>query len=118
MMFRTVGADHPITLGNLPAKPAKDLALSYPAHFTVLCLDGRRLVGFLRYEYDRKGTLCAAGTWVAPEARGKGIAADLWRHLLRRARPRAVWVRTVSVGGRALVSSLVREFPKFRWIVV
>jgi hypothetical protein len=29
-----------------------------------------------------------------------------------------VWVKTVTPGGRALVSALVREFPKIKWTVV
>lgn len=116
--MRTVGSDHPITLGNLPAKVRKSLTLANPAQFTVLAEDGKRLVGFFRYEFDAKGALCAAGTWVSPEERKRGLAAALWRHVLKRVRPRRVWVKTVSVGGRALVSALVREFPRVRWTVV
>ena len=116
--MRTVGPDHPITLGNLPAKVRKDLTLATPSQFTVLAEENRRLVAFFRYEFDRRGVLCAAGTWVGREARGKGLAADMWRYVLKRARPRKVWVKTVSEGGRGLVSSLVKEFPRIHWTVV
>lgn len=120
MTYRTVLANHPITLGNLPAKVRKDLELACPAQFTVLATEGprNRLVGFFRYEFDQCGTLRAAGTWVAREARGKGLAAGLWIHVLKRARPRRVWVKTVSVGGRALATALARRFPSIRWTIV
>jgi len=117
-MMRTVGADHPITLGNLPAKVRKCLTLECPAHYAVLAEDGRRLVGFFRYEYGPNGTLRARGTWVDPKERGRGLAGALWRHVLKSAKPRRVWVKTVSEGGRGLVSALVREFPRIKWTVV
>lgn len=115
--MRVVGPEHPITLGNLPAR-VRELVLDKPAHYTVLAEDGKKLLGFLRYEFSNKGVLCAAGTWVTPEARSCGLARELWLYLLRRARPRAVWVKTVSPGGRALVVSLVREFTRVKWTVV
>lgn len=115
--MKIVGPDHPITLGNLPAR-VREFWCSTPAHYTVLAVDGRKLLGFLRFDFSPRGVVRARGTWVAPEARGAGLAREMWIFLLRKTRPRAVWVKTVSPGGRALVVSLVREFTRVKWTVV
>lgn len=116
--LRTVGPEHDVPLGNLPAAVGKELVGLDSVQYAVLAEASGRLVGFLRYDFDAKGVLCAAGTWVKPHARKSGVAAALWRHLLKRTRASHVWVKTVTPGGRGLVTSLMREFTRFRWHVV
>jgi GNAT superfamily N-acetyltransferase len=118
LVLATVDAAHALSLGNMPAKVLKDLSLNVPVPFTATAYAGRRLVGFLRYEFNQFGTLCASGTWVDPRHRKDGVAALLWRYVLDRVRPRRVWVRTVTPGGRALVTALMREKRRIRWEVV
>ena len=118
LVFATVDGKHPLSLGNLPAKVRKDLTLDAPAHYTATAYEGKRLVGFLRYDFNQFGTLCASGTWVDPRDRANGIGASLWRYVLDRVKPRRVWVRTVTPGGRALVTALMREKRRISWEVV
>jgi GNAT superfamily N-acetyltransferase len=117
MQTRLVGPDHDIPMAILPSEAKGDLPALDPVQYAVVLTDRKQIVGFLRYEFDELGQLCDAGTWVASSLRGKGIGSRLWRYLLRKARPRAVWVRAVTPGGRALITGLVREFPRIRWTV-
>ncbi len=71
------------------------------------------LIGWFRFTI-RRGTLHAQGTWVAKSHRRQGIGKALWRHALRRTKPRRVEVLTVSRGGTALLSSLRRDLPDDR----
>jgi hypothetical protein len=118
MQTRLDGPDHDDPRNILPPEASGDFPQLDPVQFAVVRRHQGKTVGFLRYEFDRTGQLCAAGTWVASTERRRGAAAELWRYLLRKTRPRAVWVRTVTPGGRALVAALVREFPRIRWTVV
>lgn len=118
MRHRTVGPEHDVPKALFEGEAKGDFPSLDPVQYAVLREDAGRLVGFLRFEFDSRGTLCAAGTWVASSERGKAAAKQMWRYLLRRCRPRRVWVRTVTPGGRALVAGLVRDFPKVQWVVV
>lgn len=76
-----------------------------------LCVfDRGQLVAFARF-WEYQDTLQAAGTWVAPDYRRKGIAKRLWARILNRF-PVPMRVDTVSRAGARLGRSLQRKFSR------
>lgn len=82
----------------------------------VVAVEGDRLVGALRWDHlTKEGRgLRAGGTWVAPEQRGSGLARTLWQRALRG--QRVVEVTTISRGGKALIASLKKRYPRVSWV--
>jgi hypothetical protein len=72
-----------------------------------------KLVGFFRYNVK---AFWAAGTWVDKSFRNKGLALKLWKAALRKESPKTVHVCTTTRGGKALVSSVKKVFPKIRFV--
>lgn len=87
-----------------------------PAEFGVIAIVGKRLVGFFRYYLEEKDwwTMCAAGTWVDPDFRDRGIALKLWTRAQQREKCRRVEATVVSEGGRKLVEAFKKQFPKVK----
>jgi len=76
----------------------------------------RPLVAWLRYYwYPDERKMLASGTWVEHEHRGKGLAYALWGRAMKTLKPSRVIITTVSPGGRHLVGSIVRWFPKVQF---
>ncbi len=119
--YRHVGPKHWVCRADLH-EPAKAFfaGMLDPCKHAVAAYEEGEIVGWLRYELGRGGhTLYAAGTWVEPRYRDWGVAHGLWGLAMTRHKTvRKVAVRTVSIGGRVLVSSLVRWFPKHSFEVL
>ena len=107
-------ADFDTTHGFVPAFGTRPRSDSW--HCAFVALEGDKVVGCLRFDRisTPSGGLRAGGTWVAPSHRGSGLARKLWRRALRG--QRAVEVTTVSKGGKALIESLRKAYPKVSWI--
>lgn len=76
------------------------------------------VLGWLRYYwYPDEKRLQAAGTWVEPEHRCKGVAQAVWGKAMRAYAPKRVTITTVTKEGRHLVGSIVRWFPRVEFDV-
>jgi predicted N-acetyltransferase YhbS len=107
-------AEFDTTHGFVPAYGTRSKSDGW--HQAFVAVDGDKVVGCLRYDRitTPSGGLRAGGTWVAPSHRGTGLAKRLWRRALRG--QGTVEVITVSRGGKALIESLRRQYPKVAWI--
>ena len=77
------------------------------ATHVAICLDQKQIIGFFRFTIAGR-TLRAAGTWVDPRHRHRGLAKALWTTTLKRYRPEIVSVITISRGGTKLIRSLIK----------
>ena len=79
------------------------------------------IVGWMRCTPYRgrapRGVLYAQGTWVAHAFRRQDVAFQLWETALRRLRPRAVYVATVSRGGQRLMAKCKKAHADIDWNV-
>lgn len=86
-----------------------------PAENAVIAVVNRRLVGFFRFFFE-DGDVCfvmnAAGTWVHPSYRRRGLALRMWNRAQKIHRCREVRVVTVSEGGQALIAAFKKDHPK------
>lgn len=87
-----------------------------PSTHAIVVHDSRGMVAFFRF-WSARGRLYAGGTYVAPNARGKGLATEMWRRVLEHHDCSRIFVRTISTAGRSLVASLVRDHPGLSWEV-
>lgn len=87
-----------------------------PSTHAIVGYEAGELRAFFRFWHAR-GRLYAGGTWVDPRARGKGVAAELWRRVLEHHDLKRIFVNTISTAGRSLVASLVRDYPGLAWEV-
>jgi len=96
------------------------------SHAVAVATVRRTIVGFFRYDvqaWHGETELLAAGTWVAPQFRRRGIASALWWRALSVVRPTRVGVVAATVSGvrflRAFASSsrVQRAFPALRWLI-
>jgi len=117
-------ADHPVLglrkasgLSRRMRELVSDLDLQ-PLRATnaVVAYCDHKIVGFFRYTVSGR-KLTARGTCVHPEFQGKGIAANLWKLALRRARPKHVTVWTASYAGVRLSSFLQRTHNHIDWTI-
>ena len=122
--YRIVGKRHkiPRAIFTGAAKDFWDEVLD-PVPRAIVAFDDGEIVGWVRYEItgpraseaygipDQDLVLWAAGTWVEPEYRGKGISHAMWGKLMQRYYPTYVKIRTITMGGRLLSAALVRWFP-------
>ncbi len=121
LTYRHVSAKHPIARAQL-----KDPAASFfkgmldPCPHAVVAYDDGEPVAWVRYLMGRGGhTVYAAGTWVDEHYRDFGVAQTLWgRVFTKRPTIKRVVIRTISTGGRVLVGSMVRWFPKLSFEVL
>jgi GNAT superfamily N-acetyltransferase len=79
----------------------------------VIAMEGEQLVGFFRY-WVEKPMLQAAGTWVHPDYRGRGIAKKMWVKVLSQSWVKTVRFGTVSDGGRGMMKAVKTHFKPRR----
>lgn len=80
----------------------------------VIAVEDERLVGFFRFDHvkpmtgiiSKAGTIRAAGTWVDPGYRRRGVATSMWSYAVQRTKTPKVEVLTVTKAGTALVDAL------------
>lgn len=121
--YKVVGPEHDVCGFDYPADfPAvmknfwKSRQLEN-AHGAVLAYDGKKLIGWFRWNYGSRAEIYAYGTYVLSEYRSQGVAIKLWRRALRATSAEYVHVFTTSYGGRKLCSALEKKFPKIRWYI-
>lgn len=132
-MIRHVPAGHWLLCPHSPGRrcsPPEQLPIAARAHWKKWQLGGvdkavtvyheGALTGFFRFHLIDSvpgRVLQACGTWVSPEWRGLGTAADMWRAALNRYRPTAVRVTVTSRGGKRLVRKLQLDYPHIHFKV-
>jgi len=87
-----------------------------PAEGAVIATCDGQVVGFFRYYTDWPGakTLLAAGTWVDPEHRSRGLAKRMWKLAITNFRPKVINAVAVSEGGHSLVLAVKKLFPRIK----
>lgn len=64
------------------------------------------------------GTLFGQGTWVAAKHRREGLASQMWRHAMKKLKPKRVQVSVISRSGRAFARSLQSQHQKLVFEVI
>ena len=96
-------------IGNSSAYDFYDRYALAPAQYVAVAY-APTLVGFFRYDLDRKDAMIAAGTWVHPKYRGQGLGQALWAKALQKHSPSIVYVQPVTSYGKRFVSNLKKVF--------
>lgn len=93
-------------------------ALAYHKGEVVGCFSFSLDDEYTRTKKLKSRGLVAAGTSVAKPYRNYGIATKLWEAAIKLTKPTYVDVTTVTQGGKALVLSLSKKYPKIDWMDV
>jgi hypothetical protein len=81
------------------------------ADLGVVATSEGKLVGWIGLVEADHGTYYGAGSWVAKEARGIGLAFRMWKELVSLHEPASVEISAISKAGLGLCRKLEREFP-------
>ena len=78
----------------------------------IVSTDCGKLVGFFRYNLDRKNALAAHGTWVDASYRRQHLAYRMWRLAIRIYEPKRIDCVAASVSGKKFIEVMEGLFPE------
>lgn len=74
------------------------------------------VVGFFRYDIGNSpDNIYAAGTYVIPEYRNKGLAFSLWEEMIKLEQPKQMWGHVESLGGNSLLNKIKSQYFKINY---
>lgn len=74
------------------------------------------VVGFFRYDIGNSpDNIYAAGTYVIPEYRNKGLAFSLWEEMIKLEQPKQMWGHVESLGGNRLLNKIKSQYFKINY---